>query len=198
MAESVGPVVRQVHDIDLVQLSTKNILTKVWQYLHFLFGTSTLQPGCFCHTRVTFVDWSQTLSAHYQHPVMCCQPALSTALPSCVCVCVCVGGVIVCGEETVGWLKSWKMSPCSGSLSVWGLRLPEKKLHKEVKEVLTRRHRSFPVFVFFLPIPCFVLSTSQKSLAVHYRYKQQEHAATQTRVFCFLLFPFRYSFLCLF
>lgn len=74
----------------------KIFLTKVWLYLHFRSGSSALQPDCCCHARVTLVDWSQTLSAHYQHSVMCCQPVLSTALPSCVCVPVSVWGVLLC------------------------------------------------------------------------------------------------------
>lgn len=114
-----------------------------------------------------------------------------------VYVCVSVWGVLLCVVRRL-WddLRAERCLPAQAPCL--RIKAAREKLHKEVKEVLTRRHRSFPVFVFFLPIPCFVLSTSQKSLAVHYRYKQQEHAATQTRVFCFLLFPFRYSFLCLF
>lgn len=83
-------------------------------------------------------------------------------------VCVSVWGVLLCVVRRL-WddLRAERCLPAQAPCL--RIKAAREKLHKEVKEVLTRRHRSFPVFVFFLPIPCFVLSTSQKSLAVHYQ-----------------------------
>lgn len=79
---------------------------------------------------------------------MCCQPALSTALPSCVCACVSVWGVLLCVVRRL-WddLRAERCLPAQAPCL--RIKAAREKLHKEVKEVLTRRHRSFPVFVFF-------------------------------------------------
>lgn len=83
------------------------------------------------------VDWSQTLSSHYQHLVGQLSPLCSCPLK---CVCLYVGEAVT--EETVGWLQFERclhaQLPCQGITAVWG------KLQRDIeKEVLSCRHQSF-------------------------------------------------------
>lgn len=121
-----------------------------------------------CHIRLTLTDWSQTLSAHYQHFVMCCQPVLCTALP---------------------FLQFFFPPPVFKRLYLehvflltlldWGLQRSKAAwTHTEVPEVLVRRHQSF-------------LSGKFDALLHVPRRFEVDLSDNQTPEFCFSLFWFQ-------